>query len=141
MRKEPGELQIWREFFQSRPEVAAVYLFGSFGTEFEQPRSDIDLGVIFGRPVTLAEELDLDAALSLHVGHDRIDLLNLNNAPIAVQFRALREGLLIYEGDYLKHSDFIEWVLRRYPDYMIKFTAFARDYERALKEEYDSHGG
>ena len=140
MRKAPVELQSWIEFFQSRVEIAAVYLFGSYGTEYEHPQSDIDLGVVFTRPVTLPEELALDADLSLHVSHDRIDLVNLNRSPIALQFRALREGLLIYEGDYLKHSDFIEYVIKTYPDYAVKYAVFARDYEQALKEEYDSHG-
>jgi len=141
MRKVPVEVLSWQEFFRSRDEIAAVYLFGSFGTEFEHPQSDIDLGIVFARPVTLPEELEMDAALSLHVSHDRIDLVNLNRAPIALQFRALREGVLVYEGDYNKHSDFIEFVIKTYPDYAVKYAIFAHDYEQALKEEYDSHGG
>ena len=141
MRKVPVELPSWQEFFQSRVEIAAVYLFGSFGTEFEHPQSDIDFGIVFTRSVTLTEELELDAALSLHVRHDRIDLVNLNRAPIALQFRALEEGLLVYEGDYFKHSDFIEFVIKTYPDYAVKYAIFAHDYEQALKEEYDGHGG
>ena len=141
MRKVPVELLSCQEFFQSRVEIAAVYLFGSFGTEYEHPQSDIDLGIIFTRPVTLSEELELDAALSLHVSHDRIDMVNLNRAPIAVQFRALREGVIVYEGDYYKHSDFIEYVINTYPDYAFKYAIFAKDYGQALKEEYNSHGG
>ena len=140
MRKIPmRELKSWQEFFLVRDEIAAVYLFGSFGTEFEQPQSDMDFGVVFSRPVTLAEELELDGALSLHVGHDRIDLVNLNRAPIALQFRALHEGELVYEGDYVKHSNFIEYVIKTYPDYAVKYAVFTRDYEQALKEEY-GHG-
>ncbi|HWQ42861.1 MAG TPA: nucleotidyltransferase domain-containing protein [Desulfosporosinus sp.] len=141
MRKLPVEVLSWQEFFQAQTEIAAVYLFGSFGTEFEHPQSDIDLGIVFTRSVTLQEELELDGALSLHVSHDRIDLVNLNRAPIALQFRALREGVLVYEGDYYKHSDFIEYVIKTYPDYAVKYAMFARDYEQALKEEYNSHGG
>jgi len=141
MRKMPVELLSLQEFFQSRIEIAAVYLFGSFGTEFEHPQSDIDLGIVYSRPVTLSEELELDAALSLHVSHDRIDLVNLDRAPIALQFRALREGVLVYEGDYYKHSDFIEFVIKTYPDYAVKYAIFAHDYGQALKEEYNSHGG
>lgn len=130
------ELRAWQIFFQDRAEVAAVYLFGSFGTEFEHPQSDIDLGVIFARSVTLAEELELDGALSLYLGHDRLDLVNLNRAPIPLQFRALHEGMLVYEGDYLKHSDFIETVIKSYSDYAVKYAIFSGDYQQALKEEY-----
>lgn len=138
MRKVPVEIQSWKEFFQARVEVAAVYLFGSLGTEFEHPQSDIDLGVVFTRPVTLSEELELDGVLSLYINHDRIDLVNLNRAPIALQFRALQEGILVYEGDYVTHSDFIEYVIKTYPDYAVKYAIFARDYELALKEEYSN---
>lgn len=98
------------------------------------------MGVVFTRSVSLSEELKLDAALSLHVSHDRIDLVNLNRAPIALQFRSLHEGILVYEGDYFKHRDFIENVLKTYPDYAVKYAIFAHDYEQALKEEYDIHG-
>lgn len=140
MRKIPVELQSWKIFFQDRVEIAAVYLFGSLGTEFEHPQSDIDLGVVFTRPVTLSEELELDGALSLYIGHDRIDLVNLNRAPIALQFRALQEGIVVYEGDYIKNSNFIEYVIKTYPDYAVKYAIFAQDYKLALKEEY-SHGG
>lgn len=141
MRKIPeAELKVWQEFFQDRDEIAAVYLFGSYGTEFEHLQSDIDLGVVFSRPVTLSEELELDGALSLNCGHDRIDLVNLNRAPIALQFRALDEGELICERDYIANSNFIEYVINTYPDYAIKYAAFSRDYEQALREEY-SHGG
>jgi len=52
MRKVPMEIQSWKEFFQARVDIAAVYLFGSLGTEFEHPQSDIDLGVVFTCPVT-----------------------------------------------------------------------------------------
>jgi len=135
------EIKTWKQFFQQCPNVTAVYLFGSYGTEFEHPQSDIDLGVIFGVPATLSEELELDASLSMHVGHDRIDLVNLNRAHISLQFRALKEGMLVYEGDFIKHSDFIEHVIKFYPDYALKYAVFAKDYKSALKEVYGSHVG
>ena len=135
MRKiDSAELDTWRFFFQGRPEVAAVYLFGSYGTEFQHPQSDIDLGIVFAHLVNMSEELTLDAELSLYLHHDRIDLVNLDRAPIVLQYRALAEGLLVYEGDYLKNSDFIEHVNKYYPDYAIKYKMMAKDYEAAVKE-------
>ncbi len=35
------------EYFQSRPEVAAAYLFGSYAADIQQPESDVDIGVLF----------------------------------------------------------------------------------------------
>lgn len=135
MRKiDPVELETWRAFFQGRPEVAAVYIFGSYGTEFQHAQSDIDLGIVYTRLVNLSDELALDADLSLYLQHDHIDLVNLDRAPIALQHRALAEGLLVYEGDYLKTSDFIEHVNKYYPDYAIKYKMMAKYYEAAVKE-------
>lgn len=37
--------------------------------------------------------------------------------------------------------DFIEFVIKTYPDYAIKYAVLSHDYWQALKEEYDSHGG
>lgn len=135
----PGELNAWQVFFRERSEVVAVYLFGSHGTEFEHPDSDIDLGIVFSHPVSLSDELDIDAALSMVLHSDRIDLINLNRAPIALQFRVLSEGLLVCERDYLLHSDFIERVIKQYWDYRFTYLRFSEDYNRALREGYE-HG-
>ncbi len=135
-----AELKAWTDFFQNRGEVAAVYLFGSFGTEFQHPNSDIDLGVVFSRTLTFADELAFDADLSLFLASDKVDLVNLNRAPVALQFKVLSDGLLIYEGDYITHSNFIERVLKTYFDYKISYARFSEDYEHALREEYLKHG-
>jgi len=96
-------------FFVQYPSVAAVYLFGSFGTEHEHPFSDIDLGVIFApEGMSLQEEMSMEACLSVLLARDRIDLVNLNKAPLKLQYRAIAEGELIFEGNYKAHSDFLE---------------------------------
>lgn len=131
----------WTDFFTNRGEVAAVYLFGSYGTEYQHPNSDIDLGVVFSRALTFAEELALDAELALFLSSDKVDLVNLNRVPVALQFKVLSEGMLIHEGDYFAHSDFIEKVLKSYYDYKISYARFSEDYEQALREDYVKHGG
>lgn len=136
-----AELKAWTDFFKNRGEVAAVYLFGSYGTEFEHPNSDIDLGIVFSRIVTFVEELAIDADLSLFLASDKVDLVNLNRAPVALQFQALADGLQIYEGEYIAHSNFIERVLKNYFDYKISYARFSEDYEHALREDYLKHGG
>lgn len=113
------------EFFQHQSQVAAVYIFGSFGTEYQHPNSDIDLGIIFSLPIVLSSEIAMDGSLSLQVSVEReIDFVNLNHAPVPLQFRALREGTLIYEGNYLKHSEFIEQVLKANYEYQLRNPEF-----------------
>ena len=35
------------EYFRSRPEVAAAYLFGSYAADTQKPESDVDIGILF----------------------------------------------------------------------------------------------
>lgn len=127
-----------RDFFKSRPDVAAVYIFGSYGTQYQHNHSDIDLGVVFSNPVSFQEELKIDAKLSLAVATDKeIDFVNLKRAPIPLQFRALYEGILIYEGDYLFHSNFIERVLKMHYEYQLQF----HEYKYVSEEKEGDSGG
>lgn len=129
-----------REFFTDYPQVAAVYLFGSYGTEYQLPSSDLDLGIVFVEDPVWKEVLEIDAELASLLHTDSIDLVNLNQAPLDLQYRVLREGVLLLEKDYLVNSNFIEKVTKYYWDYSISHRKFMQDYEAALKEAY-SNGG
>ena len=76
------KIQKINKLFSGYPQVAAVYLFGSYGTEFQLPSSDIDIGIVFEKTPDLKEELDLEAELSSILHSDNIDLVNLNRAPL-----------------------------------------------------------
>lgn len=73
-----------RDFLAGQPDVVAVHLFGSFGTEFEGRHSDIDLGIVYipGKQPGLRRELSLGSELSLLLKRDGIDLINLNRTPL-----------------------------------------------------------
>lgn len=135
-----NRLQALKDFFGAYPEVVAVYLFGSYGTEHEHAGSDLDIGVVFRGKTKLQYELQIEADLSSILKSDRIDFINLNCAPVALQFRVLSEGLLIYEGDYILNSNFIEHVLREYRDYSFHYARFAEESRKALREEYLPNG-
>lgn len=129
-----------KEFFTDYPEVAAVYLFGSYGTEYEHAASDLDIGVVFSKGIDLKRELEIEANLSMKLEIENIDFVNLNNAPVALQFKALSEGMLVYEKDFILNSDFIEKVLREYRDYSFRYYKFAEESRIALREEYLTNG-
>lgn len=67
---------------------------------------------------------------------DRVDLVNLNKAPITLQFRAISEGRIIFEKDYVTTCDFVERVIGRYQDYAIDLHYYYKEYDIALKEAY-----
>lgn len=125
-------------FFSKKQNIAAVYLFGSFGTEYENKFSDIDLGIIFmpGVLMGLQDELDLEARLSLYLKTDNIDLVNLNKAPLYLRFQAITDGKLIYEKDYIATSNFIENTYRYYFDYSYHLKIMKQERTKSLKEAY-----
>ena len=81
------------------PDALAVYLFGSYGTEYERPDSDVDLALLLpharGKEAgalgfspcarALAELLD-----------SPVDLVNLREADTVFQTRVIETGRLLY---------------------------------------------
>lgn len=133
------KLKELQEFFRNRQDIAAVYIFGSFGTEFEHQFSDLDFGIVFSTAsIRFEDELRLAALLSQLLKRDDIDIVNLNKAPINLRYRVISEGDLIIEGSYESHSDFLEQTYKRYLDFLPDLLNFRREYGEALKEAY--HG-
>ncbi len=124
------------DFFADYSEVLTVFLFGSYGTENQTILSDIDFAVYFNKEISVPEELDFSVKLSDILQTDRVDLLNLNRAPLLLQFRAVSQGKIIYEKDYITTCDYIEKVVGLYQDYAIDLHYFYKDYDEALKEAY-----
>ncbi len=123
-------------FFSERPEISAVFLFGSYGTENQTVLSDVDFAVLFDKRIDLGQEAAFLADISNYLGTDRVDLVNLNKAPLNLQFRALSEGKIIYERDYITTCDYIEKVMDLYQDYAIDLYYYYKEYDEALKEAY-----
>lgn len=122
------KLLIVGELFNTLPQVQTVFLFGSYGTEYQTPQSDIDFAIYFSENVTVAEEAALLNKLSIAMGTDRVDLVNLNKAPLILQFTVIAEGKIIYERDYNTTCD--------YHDYAITLNKFYLDYDQSFREAY-----
>ena len=99
-----------KRLFASDPRVLGVFLFGSQADGSATPRSDIDLAVLFDHNLSLKEELEFEVAVSLVLGTDDVDIVNLNCANLLLRSRAIR-GKLLYERDYVHVSDLIERTL------------------------------
>jgi predicted nucleotidyltransferase len=109
-------VRVWRE----DPALAAVYLFGSRARRGGGPRSDVDLAVVLG------EELDGDARwrkrLALltdagrRLGTDAVDVVVLEDAPVALGHRILRDGRLLSESRPRRRAEVAERILGQYLD-------------------------
>lgn len=84
------------------PDVQAIYLFGSFGTEDERPESDVDIALLLSpdesRKVgTLAVSV-LCAALESILCR-KADLINLRQVPTVLRKEVVAADRRIYTGD------------------------------------------
>lgn len=141
---EPGKINIQGKiedllsFFDKKPFIFAVFLYGSYGTEYQTPLSDVDIAIFIDpdKEILFQEELQLGADLTSISGEDDINLLIINHAPVVLQYNIISTGSIIYERSTDRVSDFIERVLKNYADYAIDMQFFYHDYDNSLKEAY-----
>jgi len=108
-----------RSVLSGRHEVVFAYLFGSVARDEARSGSDVDVAVYVDASTTPSEphyRADLLTELMRALSRNDVDLLILNEAPVVLQQRALRDGLLILSRDDYRRVDFIADTLRRYVD-------------------------
>ncbi len=88
-----------RRVLQRRPEIVAAYLYGSYATGRPNRQSDVDIAVVLreqrGRLAAApgaTYEVDLGNELGAAVGHDRVEVVILNEAPPLLAWEAVRHG-------------------------------------------------
>lgn len=93
--------QALRGHFERQSNVAAVYLFGSVARGQEGPRSDVDVGVLYRTPpaaTLLGQPYEEEADLSERLGRT-VQIVVMNNAPVDLVHRILRDGVLLVDLD------------------------------------------
>jgi predicted nucleotidyltransferase len=124
--------------FAAAHEVLALYLYGSYGTEYQTPLSDVALAVLPMPRIALEVErlLNMEAELSLIAGCHDISLINLRRVPVTLQMRVLEDRRPLYIREELFVAAFVELVIRRYCDFEPDLRAIQRDYDEGLREEF-----
>jgi len=94
--------QIINILIRRYPELQAIYLFGSYGTEYERSDSDVDIAVLLPPAVaaqTTADSL-LDCTTELSTALDKeVDLVNLRHANTVFQHEIIFNAILIHVAD------------------------------------------
>jgi len=118
--------------------LVAVYLYGSYGTPYQTPLSDVDIAVVFrdGDEPPPKLHLELIGRISDALREDDVSVTVLNKAPLAFQHRVVADGRLVFVCDETAHADFLERTITRYSDFAIDETLFFEEYDKALAEEY-----
>lgn len=125
-------------YCEAQPDILALYLYGSYGTPYQTPLSDVDLAVLSvpGARWDLHRELEIQAELGRIGGNDDINVVNLRTVPVTLQFRVLQTGKALYVRDPALVADFAAAVILRHADFAPDLAAFYRDWDHALREEF-----
>jgi predicted nucleotidyltransferase len=114
----PEELEAnLRGRLERHPDVLVAYLFGSSARGTAGPLSDVDVAVLLrgdGDPSRRHLELIGEAAAA--AGSDKVDVVLLNEAPVALAYRVLRDGRLILCRDERARARFFVDIVDRYLD-------------------------
>jgi predicted nucleotidyltransferase len=120
------------------PEVAAVYLFGSFARGKTRRGSDVDIA-IFTREFPSARprhrpRSEYVATVSKALGTDKVDVVILNRAPVVLRHEVFRDGKLLFIRDRGGLSRFRVRSSREYLDTIPLRRTFEKAYFRKIKE-------
>ncbi len=106
-----------RTVFDTYPEVAAVYLFGSRAEDRARRDSDYDLAVV-SSPGQIARALRLDILADLaRVGIDNVDLAFLDQNDLVLSHEAVRSNQLVFARPEFDHGSFYSRIVRMYLDF------------------------
>lgn len=104
-----------------KQQISAVILFGSLATNKETPLSDVDLAVLYHR------DLSTDDLESLHrqvmgiitdlLQSDDIDVINLNTAPLSMQYGAIKQSKILLLNNRVEYIDYWEKTVKYYLDF------------------------
>ncbi len=112
--------------------IALVYLFGSRAKNTESKLSDIDIAVFLENPSRNINQKDMILGLIYDFaqlfGSDKIDLLLLNKASLAIQFEVISKGKILYQANSQKRYSYEERVVKLYLD----FKKFEDEYYKAM---------
>lgn len=127
-----------RRYLETQDNLVAAWIFGSYGTPYQTPLSDLDLAFLFHRDrlPDWDEHLRLQMEISELLHEEDASLMVLNRAPILLQFRVLESGRQLVCRDPVALADFVEIVISRHADFIIDHERFAEEYDRALVERY-----
>ncbi|WP_338833312.1 hypothetical protein MHLNE_22670 [Moorella humiferrea] len=134
----PDQIKNMMDFADRQKDVLALFLYGSYGTQWQTALSDIDLAILPmpGTSWDYKRELELLAEFCHIGGSDDINVVNLHHVPVTLQMRVLETGRLLYVKDEILLADFKERVIRRYCDFEPDLKSLYRDFDAGLREEF-----
>ncbi|MBI4212102.1 MAG: nucleotidyltransferase domain-containing protein [Deltaproteobacteria bacterium] len=93
--------------------VIAVYGFGSFFKRQTHVQSDIDVGVLFSKPLSNVKRFELQEQLAKKCGRN-IDLVDLRKTTPVMAVQIISEGTILYCSDETDKNTFETFIYSAY---------------------------
>ena len=116
--------------------LVAAWIYGSYGTPYQTPLSDLDLALLF-RPDRVPgwrDQVGIHSRIAEVLQEEDVSVLVLNRTPVRLQFKVLAEGRQLLCRDPVALADFTERVLAEHSDFIIDYERFTEEYDRALTQ-------
>jgi len=97
--------------------IASAWLYGSVARGDARIGSDVDLGVLFARHLRTDRRRalrDLERTVGKVLAGTALSVVDLEDAPLLLQHRVLRDGVLLVESDPSARSKFAARVLESF---------------------------
>jgi len=105
-----GLVRALKKRLEPEADVLVAYLFGSVARGKSGPLSDVDVAVLLHPESDVWDRrLGLLTAISEVVGSEKADVTILNDAPVDLGYRVLRDGVILFCRDDDARID--HWVL------------------------------
>jgi predicted nucleotidyltransferase len=127
-----------RAYLERLDGLAAAWIYGSYGTPYQTPLSDLDLALLFrpGQVPDLWKELETAGEIQQILHEDDASVTVLNRSTVIFQFRVLETGRQLVCNDPVAVADFVERILIEHGDFIVDHEQFMRDYDQAFAERY-----
>jgi len=109
-------------FFESYPNIAFAYIFGSYAQQVTNPLSDVDIALYLRNN---QKDAIFDILNTIPIPDDRVDLTILNHASSLLKYEVVSTGKLVYCKDKSAWHNFLMHTWSIYFD-MIPFRQFWR---------------
>lgn len=120
-------LSLRKKLADYKPKITAAYLFGSVAKGLTRPLSDIDFAVLYN-----SEDQKTDASVFKIVtgvfGTDKIDYINLKDAPLRLRYEIVKDGIKIVVGNEKRLLDFETQTIMNYLDFKPIQQEFYEEY-------------
>jgi predicted nucleotidyltransferase len=99
-------IEIIKKFFK---EAEGIWIFGSFGSEYFNEKSDIDIAVLFKEKKTLLEIFKMQENLFMVLNRD-VDLVNLADVDDVFAYEIITKGKKIKSSKFADMYEYNIWL-------------------------------